>query len=1334
MKNIKVRASRYSKLFWNKWNHNKEDISYNIGLAYDITGDLNILKLKFSLKKLIEKNIVFRSSFIENKTGELFQHFVDSIDESLYLEEVTLENGSEDELKSLFFEADNFKFNLSKPPLLKFYIVKVSKSRHILILRFHHIIVDGTSGMSVPKEIEYFYSSDEISIDKEGNDFFNYLEYEQSRFKKINFDKTFTYWNNILNDNTLSVQLTPKPLIKKMESSNSIDEFCFVLGDHQTLKLKEFCTENSLFPFHVLTAVWSMLLSRYTGKNSIPLSFPINLKPKKDVQLIACLVNVLPLILTIHEEDDFLSFSKNVAKQIRTSFRYREVPFSEMITEYYKKNKNIIDTNMFNIGINGVESRTIPLKLKNLPDAPLIQSQALADYDLNLEFQVLDTQTKLQFNYCTELYSLNFIDKLSLHFTNLLNDILIEPSKQLSEYSIFNKEEYNSIIHGKNDIFIDYPREKTIQQFFEEQVEKTPDELAIVFENTYLTYNELNEKTNQLAHTIRTEYYEHFNEEINSDTLIGVYFDRSFDMIIAILAIIKSGAAYVPFDLHDPEERLKSKVNDSKVKLVLTILDNVQNLVFLMYEDALPMSIDTYTDEIEKSPKFNPVHFNKPTDLAYVIYTSGSTGTPKGVMQQHRTITNLVYYQKNKCNINFASNVLQFTSSTFDVSVQEIFSTLFNGGTLYLITEEVRRNVIYLIDFIIANRIEILLCPPAILNMIFNTKELSDKLCACSLKHIIAAGDKLLVGDNLRNIISRKQIKLHNHYGPTETHVTTTFTIEPEDISKWLYPPIGKAVSNHTLYILDSKLRPVPIGMPGELYVGGEGVARGYLCRDLLTKERFIKNPFVTDDEIKNSRNLNLYKTGDIVYQLQDGNLEYIERNDFQVKIRGFRIEMGEIEDKLQRNSEIKECIVTVYKNKIIHNKQLVAYYVTTDNSVFTPKRLQLTAELLRKYLADILPYYMIPTYFVELKKFPLTNNGKIDRAKLPVPSKKVNQIENMHNQHTDYNNIRGELQEIWKSVLGIHEVGLNDKFFEIGGNSILSIQLMEEINREYELNAPNYFIYNFQTIESQAKELGKGLFSPHCPFIFFNKSESKDILILIHPTGAGAEVYHQLVQYLDNERFNIIGVNSYNINNQQSPTPDLKLIAGYYTRELMKKIDFNDSKLYVGGWSSGGNIAYEMVKVFKEKQLSVQKLFLFDSFNFSSVHVGEELDFNWQQRFTEKQLFNAGVPDNLIKKMKKIISLETTGLESLVHLPMDTKITLFKCMEARPYDELIKMSEKEKNESDKINRLIMEFKKNGWDEIVKNLDVINLPSHHGNIVTSIDSINLISDSINKVL
>ena len=644
-----------------------------------------------------------------------------------------------------------------------------------------------------------------------------------------------------------------------------------------------------------------------------------------------------------------------------------------------------------------------------------------------------------------------------------------------------------------------------------------------------------------------------------------------------------------------------------------------------------------------------------------------------------------------------------------------------------MVTEKIRKNILSLIDFIISQRINILYSPPAILNMIFNTKELTEKFYASSLKHIIAAGDKLVVGDNLKEILESQKISLHNHYGPTETHVTTAFIVKPEEANKWLYPPIGSAVSNHKLYILDKILRPLPIGIPGELYIGGDGLARGYLGRPELTDEKFILNPFAIEKEKQETSRL--YKTGDIVKWMKDGNLEYLERNDFQVKIRGFRIEMGEIESKLHSHPLIKECIVMVYENRIINVKQLVTYYLIQKNQT-------VSKEKLKKYLAEILPYYMIPTYFIEMKEFPITINGKVARAKLPGPNLKVNKLEKLNMGHSDYNNIRGKLGDIWKSVLGIDDIDVNDNFFELGGNSILSIQLMEEINREYEINAPNYFIYNYQTIESQAKELGKNLFSPHSPFIFFNESDSKDVLILIHPTGAGAEVYHKLVQVLDIERFAIIGINSYNINNPANPTSDLKFIAREYYKLLTANIkSINKANLYISGWSSGGNVAYELSDLFNKNGVCVKKLLLFDSFNLSSIEDKADFDFKWQQRFVEKQLYNAGVSGSLVKKMKKIISLETEGLDSLLHSTLNNISTvLFKCIQSRPYDELIDLNDKEKKESIRINDLILNLEKNGWELIVDKLEVIKVPSHHGDIVTFQKSIQLIAEYINKLL
>ena len=557
-------------------------------------------------------------------------------------------------------------------------------------------------------------------------------------------------------------------------------------------------------------------------------------------------------------------------------------------------------------------------------------------------------------------------------------------------------------------------------------------------------YRELNEKANQLAHTIRKKYKDHWGEDVRGDTLIGIYIERSPEMIIGILGILKAGAAYVPFDSADPEERLKFKINDCRCKVILTSQSTVEDLVFLTKSDTLLFSIDSCWDEIEKVSKSNPVPINKSTDLAYVIYTSGSTGIPKGVMVEHHSAINLICNQICKFNVEKKDRLLQFASFSFDASVSELFVSLNTGSSLYIVGKEIRNNSYELFNYIEKNKLTVATLPPALLKTV-EYKKLPN------LKTIVVAGESCDEGVMKQWSVGRRFI---NAYGPTESTVCSCLHVyKTGDLNT----NIGTPLASIKQYILDVNLQPVPIGVIGELYIGGAGLTRGYLNHSKLTAEKFIPNLFATEDD-KLKGHTRLYKTGDLCRYLPDGNIEYIGRNDFQVKIRGFRIELSEIEAVLTKIPCIKQTVVIAKEKEMEseRNKYLVAYYITDQKTKFNQGDLF-------NILGKTLPEYMIPSTFVELQKFPLTANGKLDRDALPDP-----EFTNKENYVAPTTDLEKQLVVIWQELLNLKQVGITDDFFRIGGDSILSIQLSSRLRRA-ELTCSVKDIFAHRTIASLA-------------------------------------------------------------------------------------------------------------------------------------------------------------------------------------------------------------------------------------------------------------------------
>ncbi|MEO5570319.1 MAG: amino acid adenylation domain-containing protein, partial [Bacteroidia bacterium] len=586
-----------------------------------------------------------------------------------------------------------------------------------------------------------------------------------------------------------------------------------------------------------------------------------------------------------------------------------------------------------------------------------------------------------------------------------------------------------------------FPSEKCLPQLFEEQCNLTPNSIAVRFYDKTLTYSELNKKANQLGHYLR-------KNGIGSDSMVGLCAERSFELVIGVLGILKAGAAYVPFDASYPSERIEYMLKDSKIKIVL-----VQDALATIFQnkELQILSLDKEWEKISKENLENPSHVNKPLNLAYVLFTSGSTGKPKGVGMIHRALMNLIHWQKTKTNLGVVAKTLQFAPISFDVSFQELFTTWTTGGTLVLIEDDFRLNAIKLLEFINTEKIERLFLPFIALQHLAEVAD-ENKIFPNSLKDVITAGEQLQITKHIANFFTAlPNCKLHNHYGPTESHVCTAYTLEGKP-DKWIaLPSIGTPISNTQIYLLDENFNPVKVGEEGELCIGGIALARGYINRDDLTAERFLENPFGEE---------RIYKTGDLAKYLPDGNIEYLGRIDGQVKVRGYRIELGEIEIALGKNADVNQCVVIAREDEP-GDKRLVAYIIPNEKNNFHQNEL-------RKFLKDKLPDYMMPSAFVQMEVFPRTPSGKIDKRSLPKPELKRPELDSIFVEaQTD---LEKTFAKIWSKFLRIDKVGINDNFFDLGGNSLMALQMIAKLKMENGIDLPVVKLYQHPTISTIVK------------------------------------------------------------------------------------------------------------------------------------------------------------------------------------------------------------------------------------------------------------------------
>ncbi|MEG3959019.1 amino acid adenylation domain-containing protein [Microcoleus sp. herbarium2] len=754
--------------------------------------------------------------------------------------------------------------------------------------------------------------------------------------------------------------------------------------------------------------------------------------------------------------------------------------------------------------------------------------------------------------YNTEALDGESIARMQDQFAIFLGGIVTDSAPCVAEIPLLSDQERHKILVDWNDTQADYPKDKCIHQLFEAQVEQTPDAVAVVFEDEQLTYKELNKRANQLAHHLG-------NLGVGPEVLVGICVERSLEMIVGLLGVLKAGGAYVPLDPAYPSERLAFMLEDSQVAVLLTQARLVESIP---KHQGHIVCLDTDWEIIERQSKDNPKCSFTPDNLAYVIYTSGSTGKPKGVLVAHSGVSNLGKALIQVCDVQPNSRVLQFCSLSFDGSVTELVMALLSGGTMVMGRRDSMLPGPNLIQLLRDFAVTTVALPPSALAVLP-----ADELPA--LRTIIVAGEACS-----QDLVARWSSgrRFFNGYGPTECSVCTTMI---ECIDSKEAPPIGRPLPNTQVYILDAQKQPVPIGVPGELYIGGVGVTRGYLNRPELSADRFILNPFSNDSGSR------LYRTGDLVRYLPDGNIEFLGRIDHQVKIRGFRIELGEIEAVLRQNRAVQNAVV-VGQEYGLNDKRLVAYVVPTQEQAFS------TSEL-RRYLKQKLPDHMVPSAFVRLEALPLTPNEKVDRRALPMPNRIRSVEETFAPPLTFFEEV---LADIWSEVLRLDSVGIHDNFFELGGHSLLAVRVLAQIEKTFGKNLPLATLFQSPTIKQLANILRqKGWSAPCESLVVIQSGGSKRPLFFIHVLGEGLNLCRSLTSHLDPEQ-PIYGL-AVGIMDEVSLNKVEDVVA-HYIKE-MRSIQPEGPYLLAGIYC-GGRVAYEMAQQLDEQGQKVALLALLDS------------------------------------------------------------------------------------------------------------------------------------------
>jgi len=1009
-------------------------ISYNIPMIMIIEGNLNINQFEKTMKELVRRHESFRTAF-QVVDGEPVQKIYKNVEF-----EIAYSEAREDEIKR---KMDGFvqPFDLSKAPLLRVELIKLSTNKHLFMMDTHHIISDGVSTGIFIKDFINLYKGKELSeLSIQYKDF---SQWQNNILKTKSIEKQKRYWlDKFRGEIPVLNMLTDyrRPSIKSFEG----DVVKFEIEKELVEDINKLAAKTGTTLYMILLGAYNVLLSKYTGQEDIVVGTPVAGRAHSDLDnIIGMFVNTVAMRNYPKGEKSFREFLETVKETSLEAYENQDYQFEELISQLdivRDFSKNPLFDVMFTLQNIDIEN----MEIDELKFIPYEFENKVSKFDITLSAIELKEKITFDLQYCTKLFRRETIERLSKHYVNILKEVTNNVEIKLSEIEILSKGEKNQLLYDFNSDKVEYPKDKTIHELFEEQVKRTPNNIAVIYEDKQLTYDELNVKANKLARVLR-------KKGVKADSIVGIMLEKSLEMIVGILGILKAGGAYLPMDPDYPKERVEYILKDSKSKLLLTRGKSLSNI------DFLGETIDLLDEELYRCERNNLERINNSKSLAYIIYTSGSTGNPKGVMVEHKSVINTLVCMERKYPLGYEDTHLLKTKFTFDVSVSELFGWFVGSGKLVIMSSNEEKDISAIINLIEEHKVTHINFVPAMLNVFM--KSIGDNLDKInSLKYVFAAGEELKT-DIASNFYSKfNTIRLENLYGPTETSIYSSKYSVDKNL-KYISIPIGTPIENTQIYIMNNN-QLAPIGVAGELCISGDGLARGYLNKPELTAEKFIENPYKSGERI--------YKTGDLARWLPDGNVEFLGRIDHQVKIRGFRIELGEIEAQLLKKEKIKESVVIAREDEE-GNKYICAYIVGTVN--FTVKEL-------REYLLKELPEYMIPSYFVQLEAMPLTPNGKIDRKRLPKP-------EGAMDIGIEYEGARNEIEEslvkIWRDILKVDVIGINDNFFELGGHSLKAMSLVNKICKDLNVEISLGEIFRNSTIKSlgeHIRNLDKSIYS----------------------------------------------------------------------------------------------------------------------------------------------------------------------------------------------------------------------------------------------------------------
>jgi amino acid adenylation domain-containing protein len=1022
---------------------------YNVPAATRLRGPLDVDALELALDALVQRHESLRTVFT---LVDGVPHQVISSTRQVALERIDLSHADEPERLALDLAAEHAgaDFDLASDELIRATLITLDDEDHVFLLNLHHIITDAWSMGVLNRELAELYGAlragrpaqlPELPIQ-----YGDYAVWQQEWIQSGGLDQQLEYWKQKLTGAPALLDL-PTDWPRPAEQSYRGTTIRTIMPPDLLAKVRELGERQGTTLFMTLMAAFVAMLSRYSGQTDVVVATPVANRSRVELEsIIGLFVNTLALRVDVDDDPSFIGLLRRVRETALEAFSNQDLPFEKLVAELNPERSQSYApvAQVLFVLQNGLEQGATWTGLER---ERLLTERGTAKFDLALFAGEVPEGLRVAIEFCSDLFEPATIEWMLKHYQVLLEAAVADPSTPVSRLAMLSEAERDLVLEGFNDSAFT-STQGCVHEWFDSQARLTPDAIAIESGRQRVTYGELQTRANQLAHHL-------VGLGVGPDVVVAMAVERSIEMIVGVVAVLKAGGAYAPIDPVYPSDRLAFMLEDSGASVLLTLAHLRSRFP---PHDVRTVCLDADEDEIADADGTVPEIEVNPDNLAYVIYTSGSTGWPKGVAMPHRPLANLIAWQRRSPGSPVAARTLQFASLSFDVAFQEIFSTLCSGGTLVLIDDDTRRDAHALVRMVAGAEVQRLFLPYVALRSMCEAAE-HLQVSFTQLREVITAGEQLKATPPIRRFFNRQSgSRLFNHYGPSETHVVTSYQCDDRP-DRWpTLPPIGRPISNARTYLLDRHLQPVPVGVPGELYIGGAGIARGYLNRPELTAQRFSDDPFAP------SAGARMYRTGDRARHRPNGDISFLGRADDQVKIRGFRVELGEVEATLSRHPSVAEAVVVLAEDRP-GDSRLVAYVVPRDGA-------HVGETDLLSHVRGLIPDYMVPQCVIQLDDVPLTPSGKLDRRALPAPPGRDAARRGFAAPGTE---LEQALASIWQQLLGVGQISIDDDFFDLGGHSLLAIQLVHAVEQKIGRTSTLPMLFRNRTIRALANELHAG-------------------------------------------------------------------------------------------------------------------------------------------------------------------------------------------------------------------------------------------------------------------